>query len=168
MIDNSAGMIRCSANAVQVYDTGVLITGSSGAGKSHLTKQLISRGHFFIADDAVDLYCDNNVLWAQCPKSIEGLIYLRAMGIIPVTQLVSNKQILKKTQIKLKIELLNEQQTDYSIAIMYQTASKFVSRCGISIRRFSSRNRRVTAKMIENAVNSIRMRDNSTNKPLSL
>src|SRR3546814_9120761 len=37
---------------MEVYSIGVLITGESGAGKSELALELITRGHRLVADDA--------------------------------------------------------------------------------------------------------------------
>lgn len=40
---------------IEVDACGVLITGPAGAGKSQLGLELISRGHGFVGDDAVDI-----------------------------------------------------------------------------------------------------------------
>ena len=40
---------------VDVYGVGMLITGSSGIGKSETALELVKRGHRLIADDAVEI-----------------------------------------------------------------------------------------------------------------
>ena len=40
---------------VDVYGIGMLITGSSGIGKSETALELVKRGHRLIADDAVEI-----------------------------------------------------------------------------------------------------------------
>ena len=41
---------------LNIYGKGVVIRGDSGIGKSEIALELIKRGHFLIADDAIELY----------------------------------------------------------------------------------------------------------------
>lgn len=61
---------------------GILILGSSGAGKSSLALELIALGASLIADDRVILSTRNDMLFAQCPKAIRGMIEARGVGLL--------------------------------------------------------------------------------------
>jgi HPr kinase/phosphorylase len=61
---------------------GVLILGASGAGKSSVALQLLAMGAKLVADDRVDLFEQDEVLWACAPASLAGLIEVRGLGIV--------------------------------------------------------------------------------------
>jgi HPr kinase/phosphorylase len=61
---------------------GVLILGASGAGKSSVALQLLAMGAKLVADDRVDLFEQEDVLWAGAPASLAGLIEARGLGIV--------------------------------------------------------------------------------------
>ncbi|MEM0944458.1 MAG: HPr kinase/phosphatase C-terminal domain-containing protein [Pseudomonadota bacterium] len=65
------------ASAVAVAGRGVLILGASGAGKSVLAAELISRGATLIADDQVVAGPD-----LSAPPKTAGLIELRGIGLL--------------------------------------------------------------------------------------
>ena len=53
---------------MEIYSIGVLVTGDSGAGKSELALELISRGHRLVADDAPEFtQIAPDVLDGTCP-----------------------------------------------------------------------------------------------------
>src|SRR5579863_3848988 len=66
-------------------DCGVLLLGESGAGKSDLALRLIAEGAQLVADDRVELFARDGVLWAQPPKSLAGLIEVRGVGILSLS-----------------------------------------------------------------------------------
>jgi serine kinase of HPr protein (carbohydrate metabolism regulator) len=63
-------------------ESGVLILGPSGSGKSDLALRLIERGALLVADDRVDLYADGGRLWARAPTNLAGLMEVRGVGIV--------------------------------------------------------------------------------------
>src|SRR6185312_8829984 len=63
-------------------NTGVLIFGPSGSGKSDLALRLIERGATLVADDRTDLFVERGRLCASAPKRIAGLMEVRGLGII--------------------------------------------------------------------------------------
>jgi serine kinase of HPr protein (carbohydrate metabolism regulator) len=63
-------------------DCGVLLLGESGAGKSDLALRLIAQGAQLVADDRVELFVRDDVLWAHAPKTLAGLIEVRGVGIL--------------------------------------------------------------------------------------
>ena len=63
-------------------ETGVLLVGSSGSGKSDLALRLIAAGAELVADDRTDLYLSRGRLHARAPARIAGLLEVRGVGIL--------------------------------------------------------------------------------------
>ena len=65
------------------YDqSGLLIIGTSGSGKSGLALALMRMHAVLVADDRVIVTNDEGVLFAQCPPAIKGLIEARGIGLL--------------------------------------------------------------------------------------
>src|SRR5262249_17182269 len=60
----------------------VLLLGESGSGKSDVALRLIAMGAQLIADDRTLLSVDDGMLMAHPPKTIEGFIEARGVGIL--------------------------------------------------------------------------------------
>jgi serine kinase of HPr protein (carbohydrate metabolism regulator) len=67
-------------------DTGILLLGESGAGKSDLALRLIERGSVLVADDRTELFVRNGTLMGKAPAGIEGLLELRGVGILELAR----------------------------------------------------------------------------------
>lgn len=92
---------------VDVYGVGMLITGSSGIGKSETALELVKRGHRLIADDAVEIrQTADNILYGNPPKLIKHLLEIRGVGIINVMTLFGAGAVrsMKKITIVVKLE----------------------------------------------------------------
>ncbi len=63
-------------------DAAILLLGDSGAGKSSVALQLISRGARLVADDRVELFVRDSQLWARAPEKLAGLLEVRGVGIV--------------------------------------------------------------------------------------
>lgn len=87
LANEMAPEIRVHGGLVDVHGIGILITGDSGIGKSEATLELIRRGHRLISDDAVDIREVDGVLRGLSPEITFGMMEVRGMGIIDVTQL---------------------------------------------------------------------------------
>ena len=73
------------ASAICVMGQGVLFLGDSGSGKSDMSLRMIAQyGAKLISDDRVDIKNVNNCLIASAPKSIQGLLEVRGVGIVDV------------------------------------------------------------------------------------
>lgn len=73
---------------VDIYGVGVLITGSSGIGKSEAALELVKRGHRLVADDVVEIkQPEENMLVGNAPDIIRHLLEIRGVGIINVMTL---------------------------------------------------------------------------------
>ena len=75
-------MASIYATAVFYQDSGILIRGPSGSGKSDLAIRLIEDGANLIADDYVRIDTAGNKILLSPPKNIAGLIEVRGIGII--------------------------------------------------------------------------------------
>lgn len=72
---------------IEVFGTGVLLTGPSGIGKSEAALGLIERGHCLIADDAVVIIATDGALRAQAQPLQGALLALRDLGVVDVSRL---------------------------------------------------------------------------------
>ncbi|MGM8212576.1 HPr(Ser) kinase/phosphatase [Virgibacillus sp. W0430] len=91
---------------VDVYGVGVLITGSSGVGKSETALELVKRGHRLVADDSVEIRQeDYDSLIGSAPPLIEHLLEIRGLGIINVMTLFGAGSVKNHKKISLIIEL---------------------------------------------------------------
>lgn len=78
---------------VDIYGVGVLITGSSGIGKSETALELVKRGHRLVADDAVEIrQAEENDLVGHAPELIRYLLEIRGLGIINVMTLLGRER----------------------------------------------------------------------------
>ncbi|WP_248929507.1 HPr(Ser) kinase/phosphatase [Paenibacillus hamazuiensis] len=92
---------------VDVYGVGMLITGSSGIGKSETALELVKRGHRLIADDAVEIrQTADHTLNGNAPELIRHLLEIRGVGIINVMTLFGAGAIrnVKKISVVVKLE----------------------------------------------------------------
>lgn len=69
---------------VIVGETGVLIRGPSGSGKSDLALRLMDRGALLVADDACEVAARDGALILRPPPPIAGRIEARGLGIVRV------------------------------------------------------------------------------------
>jgi serine kinase of HPr protein (carbohydrate metabolism regulator) len=60
---------------------GVLITGSSGAGKSDLMLRALDFGFRMVADDRTLVWISDGRLFGRAPDILQGLLELRGVGI---------------------------------------------------------------------------------------
>jgi HPr kinase/phosphorylase len=91
---------------VDIYGIGILISGTSGIGKSETALELVKRGHRLIADDAVEIrQSAQNVLVGNAPELIKHLLEIRGVGIINVMTLFGAGAIRNNTRISVVINL---------------------------------------------------------------
>lgn len=90
---------------LDINGVGVLLTGTSGMGKSETAIELINRGHRLIADDAVIVKRVRNELVGKAPDKIKDFIEVRGLGIIDVRSMYGVGAVLESEYINLVIHL---------------------------------------------------------------
>jgi len=91
---------------VDVYGVGMLITGTSGIGKSETALELVKRGHRLVADDAVEIsQTADNSLYGTAPELIRHLLEIRGVGIINVMTLFGAGAIRNEKKITVVVRL---------------------------------------------------------------
>lgn len=90
---------------ISIFNTGVLLTGKSGIGKSETAIELVFRGHKLVSDDAVELSVSGTKLYGKAPDNIRHLMEIRGVGIIDVKALYGKRSVMDKSQVELVIEL---------------------------------------------------------------
>ncbi|MFD0712208.1 HPr(Ser) kinase/phosphatase [Paenibacillus sp. GCM10027626] len=95
---------------VDVYGVGMLITGSSGIGKSETALELVKRSHRLVADDAVEIrQTSDGQLHGSAPELIRHLLEIRGLGIINVMTLFGAGAVRSTKRISVVIKLENWQ-----------------------------------------------------------
>jgi HPr kinase/phosphorylase len=79
--------VRFHGVLVEVGGVGVLLAGPSGAGKSECALELVARGHRFVADDAVELTREGDLVIGRAAEAIGAHIEIRGLGILSVPDL---------------------------------------------------------------------------------
>lgn len=91
---------------MDVLGLGVFITGDSGAGKSELALELITRGHGLVADDVVEFSrIAPTVLEGRCPELLRNFIELRGLGILNIRTIFGETACRRKMRLKLIVHL---------------------------------------------------------------
>ncbi len=90
-----------------MFGIGVLILGNSGIGKSECALDLITRGHYLIADDSVLIKKVGEKLEGKSPELIQDYLEIHGLGIINIRELFGVSAIGKGSQIEICIELKN-------------------------------------------------------------
>lgn len=91
---------------IDIYGIGVMITGSSGIGKSETALDLVRRGHRLVADDSVEIRQEHDgVLVGSAPELIKHLLEIRGLGIINVMTLFGAGAVRNFKRIGLAIDL---------------------------------------------------------------
>ncbi len=91
---------------MDVLGLGVFITGDSGAGKSELALELISRGHGLVADDMVEFSrIAPTALEGRCPELLKNYLEVRGIGILNIRTIFGETACRRKMRLKLVVYL---------------------------------------------------------------
>ena len=91
---------------VNVFGTGMLITGTSGVGKSEAALELIKRGHQLVADDVVMIKRINESrLEGESPERVRHFMEIRGIGIINVANIYGAGAVQRRKSIDLQVHL---------------------------------------------------------------
>ncbi|MBI4962084.1 MAG: hypothetical protein HY913_02295 [Desulfomonile tiedjei] len=97
--------VKIQGVLVSVHDVGVLIRGPAGSGKSFAALNLLRRGHYFVADDLVEVFHDpqGNALVGRAVEQ-DVRIEVRGLGIFAAKSLFP-RGILTSAPIDFVVEL---------------------------------------------------------------
>ena len=91
---------------MEVFGTGVLLTGASNTGKSELALELVTRGHRLVADDAPEFRrISSSIVNGTCPPLLQDFIEVRGLGIINVRAMFGHNAIKLNKYLRLIIHL---------------------------------------------------------------
>ena len=92
---------------MEILSIGVLITGDSGAGKSELALELISRGHRLVADDAPEFtQIAPDVLDGTCPEMLQDMLEVRGLGVMNIRQMFGDTAVKRNKYLRLIVHLV--------------------------------------------------------------
>lgn len=93
---------------LEIFQKGVLLIGQSQIGKSTLALALLKRGHRLVSDDIVCLTAHPlQGLIGSAPKENTGLLEVRGLGIIDVTQSFVPGTVLSRYSVDIVVHLLS-------------------------------------------------------------
>lgn len=95
---------------INIYGTGVMVTGSSGLGKSELALDLIKRGHVLVADDIVEYSRIHNEIYCEAPDNLKKMLEVRGLGVLDVTLMFGAQCFLKKCKLDFVIKLVTKEE----------------------------------------------------------
>ncbi len=100
------GALTLQGALVEVHGLGVLLTGSSGVGKSELALDLVSRGHRLIADDIVEVIRPaTGILLARSPELLRDYLEVRGLGVINVRKMYGEAALAAMQRLDLILHL---------------------------------------------------------------
>jgi HPr kinase/phosphorylase len=112
---------------LEVLGLGVLLTGTSGVGKSELALVLINRGHKLIADDSVDFISrsDGTVL-GYCHPILQDFLEVRGLGPLNVRAMFGDSAIKANQALNLIVNI--RQLTDEELINMDRVHGMHIER----------------------------------------
>ena len=115
---------------MEIFSIGVLITGDSGAGKSELALELISRGHRLVADDAPEFtQIAPDVLDGTCPEMLQDMLEVRGLGVMNIRQMFGDTAVKRNKYLRLIVHLVKS--TDNPDAAMARLTGESPAPCKV-------------------------------------
>lgn len=91
---------------MEVLSIGVLLTGSSGSGKSELALELLTRGSRLIADDSPEFtLIGPDVLDGTCPDVLQDNLEVRGLGVLNVREMFGDSAVKPNKYLRLIVHL---------------------------------------------------------------
>lgn len=90
---------------VDVYGSGLFITGNSGVGKSEAALELVKRGHRLVADDVVDIRRVSDELIGEAPELVRHFMEIRGVGIIDIATMYGVGAVIRQKPIDMEVHL---------------------------------------------------------------
>lgn len=91
---------------LDVLGVGVLISGASGAGKSEMALELVSRGHSLVADDAPELQRPlPDTIEGSAPAILRDFLEVAGLGVLNIRRMYGDAAIRQRKRLQLIIHL---------------------------------------------------------------
>ena len=134
---------------VRVRETGVLIVGESGAGKSECAFSLIRKGHQLVADDVVEVFVKTGVMCGRPTEFTRGLMEIRGMGIVDAGAMFGEEVLCAESSIDLCVEINETAAVDRFGAVKHE---QILGECRVPKFIFPTRVTGGLASLVEKAV----------------
>ena len=106
LTDELAPQTSIHGTLLDIFSTGVVITGESGIGKSETALELVKKGHHLVSDDRVDISFVRNKLIGRAPELLHNMIEVRGIGIIDCSKMFGINAIADQMPIDLVFKLV--------------------------------------------------------------
>jgi HPr kinase/phosphorylase len=91
---------------VNVNGVGVMITGESGMGKTTCAIRLAKNGHYWIADDVIEIMKrKENVLYGRSHERVKNYLAIKNLGIIHAGTLFDEASICEETAVNMAVRM---------------------------------------------------------------
>lgn len=106
LADQFAEQTTVHGSLVDVYGTGLLLTGKSGIGKSEVALDLIERGHRLVADDVVVLTKkEETVLMGAGTDLVQHFMEIRGLGLLDIRAMFGIRAIRFQKRVEVVVNL---------------------------------------------------------------
>jgi HPr kinase/phosphorylase len=104
--DEFAASKTIHGTLVDVFGQGLLLTGSSGIGKSECALDLVERGHRLITDDVVKIILRDGNLHGTSTNEYGHFMEIRGIGLVDIEKMFGIQAIRIQKRIDIQIELM--------------------------------------------------------------
>jgi HPr kinase/phosphorylase len=126
-----APTISIHGTLVNIFGSGVLLTGRSGIGKSEIALELVKKGQQLVADDRVEISQIRRTLMGSALEVSYGYMEIRGLGIFDLSKIFGINALKKSMKIDYVINLI--ELSDNAINIDRIGADKTVTYLNIDI-----------------------------------
>ena len=105
---------------VRVLNAGVLIVGESGMGKSECAFDLIRKGHQLVADDVVEVFMKDGLVYGRPTDFTRGLMEIRGLGIVDAGAMFGEEVLCPECSIDLYVEINESAAVDRFGAVKHE------------------------------------------------
>lgn len=101
-------VVTLHGSLVSVNGVGVIITGESGSGKTSCAIRLARKGHFWIADDMIEIMKKKEgVLVGRSHEMVKNYLEIKDIGIIHAGTLLDQASICEETVVNIVVKIEN-------------------------------------------------------------
>ena len=97
---------------VRILNKGVLLLGESGVGTSECALELVRQGHQLVADDVVEIFDRDGVLFGRAPHLTRNLLEIRGLGIMDLRDVFGPNAVCEEAEIGVCVEFVEWSERD--------------------------------------------------------